>query len=131
MAKIIKISHNSPALHKLKIGDDVISFNDRNFVDVLDYIYADSLETVEITFYRNEQKESVTIVKNQYESLGIDFDSSVEIVPMECYNNCIFCQPVFGLVHDDLVVIVHLSTLTIPFKRYCCKALRCCFNELQ
>lgn len=91
MAKIIKISHNSPALHKLKIGDDVISFNDRNFVDVLDYIYADSLETVEITFYRNEQKESVTIVKNQYESLGIDFDSSVEIVPMECYNNCIFC----------------------------------------
>jgi putative radical SAM enzyme (TIGR03279 family) len=93
MAKIVGILEESILLNKVNIGDDVISFNGRPFVDILDYIYADSLDNYEIEIKDGcGTKKTVTAAKiNDYSTLGLEFDESVEITPRECHNNCIFC----------------------------------------
>ena len=64
MAKVTGVMRNSIVKKFIRKGDEIVSFNGRKFVDVLDYIYADSLEkgTIEITsqthFYAIELDET-------------------------------------------------------------------------
>ncbi|MCR4661214.1 MAG: DUF512 domain-containing protein [Clostridia bacterium] len=75
----------------IKKGDIITKFCDNDFEDILDYVYADGLESGDITFIRNGIEQTIEYEKYDYETLGLDFDESVEIVPRECCNNCIFC----------------------------------------
>ncbi|NCA92724.1 DUF512 domain-containing protein [bacterium] len=92
MAKITNISADSPLKGLLKVGDNIIKFDGRDFVDILDYIYADS-KTEGAISVKDTDGERVVIYQKQDEniSLGLEFDDSVEITPKECHNNCIFC----------------------------------------
>ncbi len=90
MAKITAISEDGILFDVLQTGDDVLSFSGRPFTDILDYIFADSLEEGEITFVRNGEKKTVSF-RNEGGTLGLSFDESVEITPRSCGNNCIFC----------------------------------------
>lgn len=93
MAKIKKILKESIFKRKLSVGEEVTAFCDRKFVDILDYIYADSLSDGYVTVIRkNGTTENVFFEKKDaYETLGLEFDESVDIVPKTCRNNCIFC----------------------------------------
>ena len=92
MAKITGISRESIVRKILKKGDDVVAFSDRPFEDVLDYIYADSCEQGKINFVRNGIEQVVEYEKDSPdETLGLEFDESIEITPKTCCNNCIFC----------------------------------------
>ena len=93
MAKVTKVLNESVVKGRIKIGDDVVAFNGRDFADVLDYVYADSFEEGTITL-KNEDGTTTDISYEKEDpasTLGLEFDSSVEICPVECRNNCIFC----------------------------------------
>lgn len=92
MALIKKILPRSILRGRVSKGDDVKAFCGRKFEDILDYIYADSLSEGDLTVCRNGMTENIVFVKkNEYDTLGLEFDDSVEIKPRECRNNCIFC----------------------------------------
>ncbi|MGI6132900.1 MAG: DUF512 domain-containing protein [Christensenellales bacterium] len=90
MAKVIRVDKHGAACGKIKAGDDIVAFNGRDFEDILDYIYADSEQDVKIEFIdKKGLKKSVSV--NNYDTLGLCFEDSVEIKPIQCRNNCIFC----------------------------------------
>lgn len=93
MAKITDIYSDSVVRGQVEIGDEVLSFNGRPFEDILDYIYADSLDKVEMQVKGKdgETREVAVNKRSDFYSLGLAFDESVEITPRECKNNCIFC----------------------------------------
>lgn len=92
MAKVTGVSGESVLTGLIRPGDEIVRFNGRKFEDVLDYAYADSAETGIVTIVRAGKEFDVTYVKEDIsDSLGLEFDDSVEINPMECRNNCIFC----------------------------------------
>lgn len=95
MAKIIKLNPEGTAKKAgLKIGDDVKSFSGRAFSDIIDYIYAESLNEVEIGFVsRRGEEKSVTVKKNSpWDTLGLEFSEEVEINNIKaCANHCMFC----------------------------------------
>ena len=92
MAKINRILSKSILHGKIKKGDDVTAFCGRPFGDILDYIYADSLTEGKINFTRKGIEKEIYFVKsNENDTLGLEFDESAEIKPIECKNNCIFC----------------------------------------
>lgn len=92
MAVVTTVDEDSIVAGKVFPGDEVIDFNGRKFVDILDYIYADGCEKGQFTLLR-DGKEKVVKYRNRggISTLGLSFDSSVEIVPRNCANNCIFC----------------------------------------
>lgn len=92
MAKVTKVAEDSPLITILRVGDDVTVFNGRRFIDLLDYAYADSFEEGTLSFVRDGEEKEISFSKDYPEqSLGLEFDESVEITPVECKNNCIFC----------------------------------------
>ncbi|NLL56165.1 MAG: DUF512 domain-containing protein [Clostridiales bacterium] len=93
MAKIINILDESIVKEQVSVGEDIISFNDRPFVDILDYIYADSLDSVQLEVIGADGQKRVEQVRKEsdFYTLGLEFDDSIEITPKECHNNCIFC----------------------------------------
>lgn len=93
MAKIINISAESVIYGQVEIGEEVISFNNRPFEDILDYIYADSLDhcILKIKDKKGLVRDVDVNKQSDFYTLGLEFDNSVEITPKECHNNCIFC----------------------------------------
>lgn len=92
MAKIINITKNSPLYGKIKVGEELIKFDKRDFVDILDYIFADSQTNGTVTVKNDLGERVISYQKdNDCQSLELEFDESVDINPIECTNNCIFC----------------------------------------
>ncbi len=92
MAKILEIDEESIVARKLRVGDDVIAFSGNQFIDLLDYSYAEGCEKGTITFIRDGVKKTISYRNpDAIGTLGLTFDSSVEIVPKICVNNCLFC----------------------------------------
>lgn len=92
MAKITNLIKGSILKGLVRKGDEITHFCDKPFVDILDYIYADSLDKGNLTIKSNGRMQKIDFVKeNQYDTLGLEFDESVEITPKVCCNNCIFC----------------------------------------
>ncbi|MBO4539667.1 MAG: DUF512 domain-containing protein, partial [Clostridia bacterium] len=92
MAIVTEVEEESIVRGRVRPGDDVLAFSGRKFVDVLDYIYADGCDKGTITLMRDGVQHEVAY-KNRggLRTLGLSFDSSVEIVPRNCANNCLFC----------------------------------------
>ena len=92
MAIVTSVDEESIVAGKVLPGDDVTAFSDRKFIDILDYIYADGCEKGTITLLRSGVEKIVNYRnKGGISTLGLSFDSSVEIEPRNCVNNCIFC----------------------------------------
>ncbi len=91
MAKVVSVSEDSFLRDSIFVGDDIKAFSEHPFVDILDYIYAESTDNGEITLIR-DGKEITVEYENEYgDTMGLSFDDSVEITPRNCANNCIFC----------------------------------------
>lgn len=90
MAKILRVAPHSALSGLIEAGEEVLSFNGRTFVDILDYIYADSLNSCVLEVKGQDGIRRVNADLTEL-SLGLDFDDSVEITAKECVNNCIFC----------------------------------------
>lgn len=92
MAIVKKVLSHSVLHGKISVGDEVLYFDDRAFSDILDYIFADSKQSGSLSIkHKGAEKVIYYEKENDYDTLGLEFDDSIEIKPIECHNNCIFC----------------------------------------
>lgn len=77
---------------EIEVGDFLISVNDEEITDILDYKYQmfDEYVTIVIEKPNGEQWE-LEIEKDDNEDIGLVFEEELMDKPRRCANNCIFC----------------------------------------
>ena len=91
--RITNVEPGSPArrarIHK---GDTLISINGNAITDVLDYRFYMTDEHLEILLCDQEKKlRTVVVEKDEYDDLGLEFETYLMDRQMGCKNACIFC----------------------------------------
>lgn len=90
---IIKIEEGSIAEEMgIEIGDILISINEQEVKDVLDYRYLIQDEEIIIVIQKpNGEEWELEIEKDEFEDLGIIFERGLMDKAKSCANKCIFC----------------------------------------
>ena len=91
MAKVVSVARRSPAYGKIRRGDELVSVNGNKIADILDYMYYTAAEELDIEIVRGGESLAVFIEKDEYEDLGLEFDSFLMDKQKSCANKCIFC----------------------------------------
>ena len=91
--RITSVEPGSPSrrarIHK---GDTLISINGNAITDVLDYRFYMTDEHLEILLCDQEKKlRTVVVEKDEYDDLGLEFETYLMDRQMGCKNACIFC----------------------------------------
>jgi putative radical SAM enzyme (TIGR03279 family) len=90
---IVKVIPNSIAEElEIEIGDKLISINDTEVKDIIDYkfLMADEYIVVQIE-KTNGEVWDLEIEKDYDEDLGVEFENSILDSARSCSNNCVFC----------------------------------------
>ena len=77
--------------HGIRQGDVLLSINDREIRDVLDYRFHLANHTVTLKLHRGPEIVTVTIHKQEYDDIGLDFETPLMDKKQRCENKCIFC----------------------------------------
>ncbi len=92
MVKITEVYTGSRADKvNIKPGDILISINDNEINDVLDYRFYLTESKVRISLMRNGEEYTVEIKKGEYDDIGLDFETPLMDEKHSCKNKCIFC----------------------------------------
>ena len=91
--EIKSVEKKSPAKRAgIKAGDTLLQINDNDIVDVLDYRFWQNEEKLTVTVKRKNGKiKNFKIAKNEYDELGLVFDTYLMDCQHSCRNKCIFC----------------------------------------
>lgn len=77
---------------KIEAGDELLSINGNEIVDVLDYRFYESERKVVLALKKqNGKNKKVTIRKDEDEEIGLIFETYLMDKQRSCKNNCIFC----------------------------------------
>lgn len=90
--KIKEVVRHSPA-HRagIRAGDYLKSLGGVEIKDVLDYMFYAAESRVEVEYVREGRTYLKTIIKGEYDDLGLEFDSFLMDSKQSCSNKCIFC----------------------------------------
>ncbi|ERI92839.1 putative FeS-containing Cyanobacterial-specific oxidoreductase [Clostridiales bacterium oral taxon 876 str. F0540] len=90
---IVKVKPNSIAEElEIEIGDKLISINDTEVKDIIDYKFLMADEYVEIEVEKkNGELWCLEVEKNYEEDLGVEFENSILDNARSCSNKCVFC----------------------------------------
>lgn len=92
MVKIKSIVHGSPAHHAEIMPEDFLyAINGQEINDVLDYMFYAAETSVELEIIRNNSKFSVQIDKDEYDDIGLEFETFLMDSKQSCRNKCVFC----------------------------------------
>ena len=92
MVKITCVDKGSRAdAAGIKAGDNLISINDREICDVLDYRFFLADRSISLKLDREGQIFEVSIRKQQYDDIGLDFETPLMDKKHSCENKCVFC----------------------------------------
>lgn len=91
MILITDILPDSPAAKQLLPEDQLVSVNGHSIRDVLDYQFYTAEKALELTVSRRGVLHTYTIHKDQYEDLGLQFESYLMDEKQRCRNQCVFC----------------------------------------
>ncbi len=93
MAVIIKsVTENSPCQRVgIKGGDKLISINRKEILDVLDYRFYQNEKRLKLLVETEGKLRRFRIKKEEYEELGLNFETYLMDSKRTCKNNCIFC----------------------------------------
>ncbi len=92
MVKITGIEPRSAARrHRISAGDYLISINGNEIRDVLDYRFYLTECRVELRLLRGEREYTVKIKKDEYDDIGLLFETPLMDEKHSCKNGCIFC----------------------------------------
>ena len=76
MVKITSVCPASRAAHAgILAGDVLLSINENEINDVLDYRFYLSERTVSLSLLREDKPYSVTLRKGEYDDIGLDFET--------------------------------------------------------
>ena len=91
--RITSVEPGSPARRaRIQKGDTLISINGNAITDVLDYRFYMTDEHLEILLCDQEKKlRTVVVEKDEYDDLGLEFETYLMDRQMGCKNACIFC----------------------------------------
>lgn len=90
---ITSVDFGSPA-HKagIKEGDTLVSINENEIIDVLDYRFYQNNSRLKLQFIDASGKlKTSKIKKDEYEELGLGFETYLMDKKHSCRNKCIFC----------------------------------------
>ena len=92
MVRIFDVEKNSPA-QKAGIlpGDFLISVNGNEICDVLDYRFYITEKKLKIELERNGERLFVQVKKDQYDDIGLEFETYLMDEKHSCTNKCVFC----------------------------------------
>ena len=92
MVQITDVLPNSRA-QKVGVlaGDFLVSINDREINDVLDYRFHLANRTVLLDVLRNGKPLRFEISKKEYDDIGLDFETPLMDKKHSCENKCVFC----------------------------------------
>ena len=94
MAVIIAgVEPKSPAARaRIKAGDTLLTINDRDIVDVLDYRFFIPDSRLRLTLQTAKgRRRTVRLRKAPFAELGLTFDTYLMDKQRSCRNNCVFC----------------------------------------
>lgn len=94
MSVIIKsVEKGSPAYRAgIRDCDTLVSIDGNEIVDVLDYRFYQDNECLTVEFINSSGKTRTTkIKKDEYEELGLDFETYLMDNKHSCRNKCVFC----------------------------------------
>ena len=83
--------HSPAAKAGLQGGDTLLTINGQTVEDVLDYRFLMTDEVLELSLERAGRPFQCTVEKEEYEELGLVFDSYLMDSQRSCRNQCIFC----------------------------------------
>lgn len=92
MVKITDVAVNSRAQKVgISVDDILISINGREINDVLDYRFHLANQELDIFVSRNGENHHFHIIKQEYDDIGLDFETPLMDKKHSCENKCIFC----------------------------------------
>ena len=92
MVKIVSVERRSRAAKAgVLAGDILVSINGNGIRDVLDYRFYLTEKKVELSLLRDGKEYSVVIKKDEYDDIGLDFETPLMDKKQRCLNKCIFC----------------------------------------
>ena len=72
-------------------GDILVKINDNPINDVLDYMYYAAESSLNLKLQRNTDIIDVEVFKNEYDDLGLEFETFLMDCKQSCRNKCVFC----------------------------------------
>ena len=92
MVKINSVAEGSPAGRSgVREGDLLACINGHKVKDVLDYMYYAAETEVTLDIVRHGEELTFRIEKDEYDDLGLEFDTFLMDSKQRCSNNCVFC----------------------------------------
>lgn len=89
---VTHVDRPSPARRAgLRAGDVLLKLNGEPVLDLVDYEALSTEKTVTVTFLRDGAEETVTLRKEEYEPLGLGFETTLMDRMQTCRNRCLFC----------------------------------------
>ncbi len=92
MVRIKSLITGSPAEKAGVVpGDMLESINGHTVKDVLDYMYYAAETEIDLDIVRDGEKLEFHISKDEYDDLGLEFDTFLMDSKQSCSNKCVFC----------------------------------------
>lgn len=92
MVEIKDVTMHSPASrYDIQKGDHLVSINNNNIDDVLDYMFYAAESRLKLVLKRNDEIFEVNVRKGEYDDLGLEFESFLMDNKKSCHNKCVFC----------------------------------------
>ncbi|WP_019678748.1 DUF512 domain-containing protein [Ruminococcus flavefaciens] len=92
MVKINSVMHGSPSdRHGVKKDDILVKINGHGIKDVLDYMYYAVDTEIELEIERDGVPLTIKISKDEYDDLGLEFETFLMDNKQSCSNKCVFC----------------------------------------
>ena len=90
--EITGVVKRSPAYRaKMKKGDRLVSINGHQIGDVLDYMFYSAYDELAVVWESHGKKFAKMVRKNDYDDLGLEFESFLMDKKQSCHNKCVFC----------------------------------------
>ena len=75
----------------IKSGETLVFVNGHEIFDVLDYRFYIAESEIDIVIANESGQRTLTVKKDEYDDLGVEFDSYLIDKKQSCKNKCIFC----------------------------------------
>lgn len=86
------VEHDTPAERAgVLCGDVLFRINDTPVIDLIDYEALTARRTLKLDLTREGKPLSIVLRKDEYEPLGLCFETTLMSRMMTCRNHCVFC----------------------------------------